>query len=385
MVADNSSQFPFQTCLIPELPEEIQQQMRSIANYLFNPLGLVVAITQFLCNSLVIIIIARTKSLQRPSLIMLCSLAVTDVIHSPLSVYKYIEVLTHKHMCAKMQPFTSSISNLCTLATLGNLAIISRDRYVAVRRPMWYRTHVTKSRAIKTICLPWLISAIVASVVYLSFKWKGPVLLLAKISSLLFYAICVCVIIFCYLSIYFRKTTPLAGYQIRAAVEREKQITNTVAWILVILLLTFLPALLLPMVMFTKGISDLQPFRPFYRFFFQLNGLLNPLLNFGRCKEMRKALIALFKRSAQVQPSSYNRTGNNDTNSNINKNISDNQNSNISSHDYDNKNNSNISDNKNNNCNNKNNSNNDDINEDINDDNNDNNCDAVNDCQQQRH
>ena len=205
MVADNSSQFPFQTCLIPELPEEIQQQMRSIANYLFNPLGLVVAITQFLCNSLVIIIIARTKSLQRPSLIMLCSLAVTDVIHSPLSVYKYIEVLTHKHMCAKMQPFTSSISNLCTLATLGNLAIISRDRYVAVRRPMWYRTHVTKSRAIKTICLPWLISAIVASVVYLSFKWKGPVLLLAKISSLLFYAICVCVIIFCYLSIYFRE------------------------------------------------------------------------------------------------------------------------------------------------------------------------------------
>ena len=385
MVADNSSQLPFNRCLIPDLPEEIQQQMRSIGNYVFNTLGIVAAIISFLCNSLVIATVAQTKTLQRPSLIMLCSLAGTDVMYSPFSVYRYIEMLTHEQMCPNIQPFVSSMSTLCTLATLGNLAVISRDRYVAVRRPLWYRTHVATSRAIKAICLPWLISAIIASVVYLSLKWRGIFLPLAQISCLLFYAINACVIVFYYLSIYFRKTTPLAGYQIRAAVEREKQITNTVAWILVILVLTFLPAVLFPIVMFTKGVKNVQPFRPFYLFFFQLNGLLNPLLNFGRCKEIRKALIALFKRSPQVQPSSYNRTGHNDTNSNINKNISNNQNSNISTNDDDNKNNSNISDNKNNNCNNKNNSNNDNINEDINDDNNDNNCDAVNDCQQQRH
>lgn len=38
-------------------------------------------------------------------------------------------------------------------------------------------------------------------------------------------------------------------------------------------------------------------------FFLQLNGLLNPLLNFSRSKQMRRSLAKLLKRSRQLEPS----------------------------------------------------------------------------------
>lgn len=44
-------------------------------------------------------------------------------------------------------------SALCLLASLGDLTVISRDRYsAAVKDPMWDRTYFTKSRAPNVIC-----------------------------------------------------------------------------------------------------------------------------------------------------------------------------------------------------------------------------------------
>ena len=54
-----------------------------------------------------------------------------------------------------------AIVALCSLSTLGTLAVISRDRYLAVTKPWWYRNHVTKSRAIKMSCMPWIISVVI--------------------------------------------------------------------------------------------------------------------------------------------------------------------------------------------------------------------------------
>ena len=109
----------------------------------------------FACNGLVVYTVARTKFLQQPPLLMLCSLALTDVLFSLYAIYRYIEVLAHRYMCPEsVSPEKGGLSALCLLATLGNLAIISRDRYLAVRKPWWYHTHVTKSRAMKLMCVP---------------------------------------------------------------------------------------------------------------------------------------------------------------------------------------------------------------------------------------
>ena len=195
------------------------------------------------------------------------------------------------------------LSPLCLLATLANLAVISRDRYLAVRKPLWYRSHVTNSRTIKIICVPWLTRVTISLMMYLSNKFDGRFPPIEQIMCLLFYIICFFVIIFSYLGIYCKKTPPEEVLHIRAILEREKRTANTVALILLVLLLRFLPGLLFPLILYVKD-EQHRAFRPYFRFLQILNGFLNPLLNFGRNREMRRALRNLFKCSQQVLPSS---------------------------------------------------------------------------------
>ena len=358
MIPKNSSHFPYQACLIPNFPEDIQHQVRNFGNHVVRPLGMVLAVISFACNASFFILAVRTRSLQHPSLLMLSSLAITDVIFSQYSLYSYIEILTHEHVCPKSGPHDSALNVLCSLATLGNLAIISRDRYLAVRKPWWYRKHVTKARALRTICVAWFISVIIAFMVYLSKKFGGRYLPLAQFLCLSFYAICTLSIAIHYLSIYFRKTTPVLGRQARAILDWEKRLASTVGWILVVLMFTFLPALLFHMVLYAKGVKNLMPFRPFYVFFLQLNGALNPLLNFGRLKQMRIAVRNLFKcfRRVHVQLSLRNSNDNDNCSNSVNNtngsnNIIDNDNNRDNNYCGINKNNNNVNNNSSNNDN----------------------------------
>ena len=138
---------------------------------------------------------------------------------------------------------------------------------------------------------------------YLSRKFDGRFLPIGQITPLLFYLICFFVIIFSYLGIYCKKTPPQEVLRIRAILEREKRTVNTVGLILLVLFLTFLPGLLFIFILRTKDVR-VNSFRPFYSFLLVINGFLNPLLNFGRNREMCRALRNLFKCSQQVQPTS---------------------------------------------------------------------------------
>ena len=322
----NSSQFLYQDCLIGDLSIDTQLQLLNIGKYVFRPLSFILAFSSLVLNTLVIIAVARTKSLQYPAMVMICSLAVTDAILPLNFMQKNIEALTfERRTCPNVhpRPVQTATSALCIQATLGNLAVISRDRYSAVRSPWWYRNHVTKSRAFKVVCIPWCISVVSAVAVFLSGTFGGVYKRLAHTLMLGLFASYVVIIMFYYLRIYFRKTVEV-GNRNDALLKREKRLTNTVAGILLILVLTYFPALLVPFVLSTKGLYENSlRLRPFYAVFIQLNGVLNPLLNLGRSRNMRKAIRDLFKCSSQEQPSSAvnnNNNNNNNNNYNYNKN-----------------------------------------------------------------
>ena len=124
----NFSQLPYHACLIPNIPEHIQHQVRDITNYAVRPLGMLMAAMSFVCNTLVVLTVARSQSLRQPSLLMLCSLSITDVIFA-------IHALVRDAL----------------ITTRSILTMISRDRYLAVSKPSWYRNHMTQSRAFKGI------------------------------------------------------------------------------------------------------------------------------------------------------------------------------------------------------------------------------------------
>ncbi len=297
----NSSYFPYQACLLPNLPEDLNHQVRDINNYIVVPLDTLLAVMSFICNTLVFITITRTKSLRHPSLLMLCSLSITDLIWALFTVIKNCLTLLHQHMCREIGSEENCIGILCLLATLCNLAMVSSDRKQAMRRPAWYHSHASRSRArvVKAMLVSWLPSMLATLVVYTMIKTghsnNKPVNFIIIIKLLLFYVVSILMILFNYIRLFMasrqhsRRMRIQVG-KMRAAVEREKKITRIVSVILLCFMFSFLPATMSPVLLLALQLP-LKPFGPLSSLLFTINGLLNPLLNYGRNKEIRKAML----------------------------------------------------------------------------------------------
>ena len=297
-----TSLFPYQKCLMVALSDkEIQLQLRDITNYVIIPVQILVIFASLVCNAFVVITVAHTQSLrQHPPQLMLSSLAITDVIFALNALYRIILVLAHEHKCPN-NTTNPLFARLYIQATLGNMAIISIDRYLAVRKLWWYRAHMNKSRALKMIGLPWVATVVVTSLLYLESLSDGP-FPFGKIIAFLFYFLCTFCTIFSYIFLFCNKTPPEEVMNIRNVYEREKRLANTVAWILLLLVALFLPGTIVPLVLIAANVPNVPAYARYSVFLLLLNGLLNPLVNFGRNKRMRKALTKLLTCSQQVEP-----------------------------------------------------------------------------------
>ena len=299
----NSSHFPYQICLIANLPEVLQHQVRDISNYIVVPLDTLLAVMSFICNMLVFITITRTKSLRHPSLLMLCSLSISDLIWALYVLIKNSLFLFHPHMCLEFGNEKTCIGILCYLATLSNLAMISRDRNLAMSRAAWYRSHVSRSRArvVKTTLFTWLSSILTTLTMYTLFKTviSSVKFIFVFIVIFLFYVVCIFIILFNYVKFFKANRQHSRNMQMhvgnmRAAIEKEKKLTRIVSVILLCFLFSFLPALLSPVIVVALRLP-ITPFRPFNSLLLTFNGLLNPLLNYGRNKEIRRAMLIMLR------------------------------------------------------------------------------------------
>ncbi|XP_055727521.1 trace amine-associated receptor 13c-like [Salvelinus fontinalis] len=114
------------------------------------------AVTVFL-NVLVIISISHFKQLHTPTNLLILSLAASDLLVGLI----VIPVVT----VAIMEPcwgfgeyfcvFHAYVSFLCTSLSLGNLVLISIDRYVAVCDPLLYHSKITITRIMCCIFITW--------------------------------------------------------------------------------------------------------------------------------------------------------------------------------------------------------------------------------------
>ena len=192
-----------------------------------------------------------------------------------------------------MGDFGRGVSIACWLSTIGNLAIISRDRYLAVSKPWWYRNHMSRSRVIKQASLIWMWSVVYGILTFASYPLRPIVIL--------YYIISITVIIGSYVGIFIanrrqRQAIHQHGGQMSVTLKREKKLANTVGLILIVLCFTFLPALIFPLIfaiLRSASSAEFLPFRPFVALFLTLNGLLNPALNYGRNENIRRAVRGL--------------------------------------------------------------------------------------------
>lgn len=298
----NSSDFPYQTCLMPNLPADLQHQVRYISNYIILPFDTLLAVMSFICNALVFVTVSRTKSLRHPSLLMLCSLSISDLIWALFTLVRNSLTLLHPYKCLKESTEKICFAILCYLATLSNLAMISRDRYLAMSRPIWYRNHTRRSsrRVVKATLLPWLSSLLTALIAYTLKKTTSNYSVPIVFSVIfVFYVVCIVMILLNYLGFFkanrrhSRNLRTGAG-NMRAAAEKEKKLTQIISMILLCFFVSFLPAVVSPIIIVALRLP-LDPFRPFIYLLLTFNGFLNPLLNYGRNIEIRKAMSKMLR------------------------------------------------------------------------------------------
>ena len=105
----------------------------------------------FLGNLAVIIAVIKTLSLQRPSNILLCSLAITDCLIGLLAQPLFVAwslMIRHIHESCHHQVALFQAYVVCQITFVGwslaNITLIRFDRHYALAKPLKYRVNVTK-------------------------------------------------------------------------------------------------------------------------------------------------------------------------------------------------------------------------------------------------
>ena len=250
----------------------------------------------------------------------------TDVLWAAFTIVKNIVTFAHEHFWPDGLNWAGKlVVVLCFFSTLANLSIISRDWYLAVSKPWWYRNHVTRSRVVKQASVIWVFSLIMSGV-GATREYSQFTATFSVVITVLLYAVFIITTIGCYVGILIsnkrhRALMDQQAGQMLAVLMRERRLANTVGFILITLCFTFLPALIAPIVLSQVGFSTgdgLIPFRPLYYVFVTLNGLLNPLLNYGKNEDVRRAVGRLItcQGTGRVHPIHTGSTGVNHNNLN---------------------------------------------------------------------
>ncbi|XP_041857567.1 trace amine-associated receptor 3-like [Melanotaenia boesemani] len=112
-------------------------------------------------NLLVIISVSHYRQLHTPTNILILSLAVSDFLVGLLTMPGDI---IHNTSCWFLGDLMCSLYNYVSYilisASVGDIVLISIDRYVAICDPLHYQTRVTKSRVKVCVCLCWLCSVL---------------------------------------------------------------------------------------------------------------------------------------------------------------------------------------------------------------------------------
>ncbi|XP_036965814.1 trace amine-associated receptor 1-like [Acanthopagrus latus] len=111
-------------------------------------------------NLLVIISISHFKQLHTPTNLLLLSLAVSDFIVGLLMFFPIMLIdgcwFLGDLMCTLYQYLDYTIAS----ASVGNMVLISVDRYVAICHPLHYSSEITQKRVQMCVCLCWICSVI---------------------------------------------------------------------------------------------------------------------------------------------------------------------------------------------------------------------------------
>ena len=269
-----------------------------------------------LLNVLEIVAVRTKKQLQRVSTVLLCSMAVADLLVGAVSMPLTAAVdllIAHQtwldNVC--ILDFVGITVAYCACWTaLSHLTVIAWERYVAITNWSKYLTIMTRSKVQKLAIVAWLCPILVATP-YIMAAAGVDAEIVGKLLTLLTILtgapaiiLIVCLYFMVYLEVRKRKTNEIVQVNAFVKAKMEANVAKTTGVITGTLIFFFL----LPVVA-----TSLEQFFPVFRkssvfrlieTFMQLNSLANPLIYCYRDRRFRNAVIELLrhKKSEEMLP-----------------------------------------------------------------------------------
>ena len=235
-------------------------------------------------NTLVLAAILRTPSLRSPSVVFLCSLAVSDLLVGLVIQPVYIaNQLTNDslHQVMTTMAFSACGVSICTMTA------ISVDRFLALHYHMRYPDLMTTHRAMYTSATLWLIASFLS---LLSF-WNMNAHYFAAAISI---AICLLFSTVCYIRIYriVRQHQLQIHVQQQAVdslnIQRSKRSAINTFIYYIAMILCYTPLFISMIMLGIKGVTKAWNLADTVAF---LNSAINPVLYCWRLRELRTAVV----------------------------------------------------------------------------------------------
>ena len=245
-------------------------------------------------NALVLAAIIRTPSIRSPHMIMLCSLAVSDLLVGLIAQPIYIaHQLTEgryvSHVWKVIGPFLCGVS-------LSTITAITVDRFLALHYHMRYATLVNESRIKYTLIIVWLISLFVPFLYF----WKES---LQIFLIGIFIVICLLISAFSYIEIYRivrRHQLQIHAQQAVQTSDTENNLNitrlkrsalNTFVFYIVLIICYF------PVYIVSSVSKDWKAGWKFSSTLVFSNSCINPFLYCWRLSELRAAIVKTGKQA----------------------------------------------------------------------------------------
>ena len=254
-------------------------------------------------NVLVLAAIVRTPSIRSPSMIMLCSLAVSDLLVGFIAQPLFIadEIIKENLVLYRVSAMIGF--SVCGVS-LATITLISIDRFLAIQCHMRYATLVRQSRVISIIVITWLFT----------FVWSGFYIwnkFLYHLLSAIYIAICLIISAFCYIRIYLTVRHHRSEIQAQqqavqcrysannpSMMRLKRSALNTFLFY-VFIIACYFPAYVL-LTIFGLGYKEWATEWTIASTVVFMNSSINPILYCWRLRELRVAVVKTVQRVLRI-------------------------------------------------------------------------------------
>ena len=253
----------------------------------------------FIINAFTLVVFARSRHLRRRNTYLIMNLTVADLLIAAVSGPEAI--LFFKRNTRPKKGFGvlySIISDMCWIASLGNLVLISLERLHATLYPFRHYCLVGKRIYYKIIIFSWLGSLILACVLHIIRMNDSA--LADRYPWIIYVVLALAVLTTSYFIIISKFITKPHVQQLGSVMSAERKLSVTLFIVSAASILTLLPWVIIICIAISSDRYLWIKFAPTRKIaftFYFLNSLLNPVIYAIRLTEFRRASKELFCKS----------------------------------------------------------------------------------------